>query len=87
MHAPTEVVEHDSSVPTVVKNRCVEPRNVDKKVPAYEPREVLHQKRVIMEEDNELDQIEEMDQLLADQQQMQCSDWKRAQDAALSLGA
>ena len=34
-----------------------------------------------MEEDNDLDQIEEVDQLLADQQRMQCSDWERAQDA------
>ena len=81
VRAPTEIVEHDMSVPTVVKKRCDVPRNVDEKVPAYEPKEVLCQKRLINEEDNELDQIEEVDQLLADQQRMQCSDWECAQDA------
>ena len=63
MRAPTEIVEHDTSVPTVVKKRCDVPQNVDKT--SYEPKEVLRQKRLIIEEDNALDQIEEVDQLLA----------------------
>ena len=39
--APTEIVEPNAPVPTVVRKRRGEPRNVDKKVPAYEPKEVL----------------------------------------------
>ena len=49
--------------------------------PATESKEELRQKRLILEEDERLDEVEEVDQLLADQQSMQCSDWERAQDA------
>ena len=49
--------------------------------PASESKEELRQKRLILEEDERLDEVEEVDQLLADQQHMQCSDWERAQDA------
>ena len=49
--------------------------------PASESKEVLRQKRLILEEDERLDEVEEVDQLLADQQRMQCPDWERAQDA------
>ena len=48
--------------------------------PASESKE-LRQKRLILEEDERLDEVEEVDQLLADQQRMQCPDWERAQDA------
>ena len=74
--APTEIVEPTAPVPTVVKKRRGRRRNVDKKVPAYEPKEVLRQKRRILEEDERLDEEEEVDQLLADQQRMQCPDWE-----------
>ena len=36
---------------------------------------------MILEEDERLDEVEEVDQLLADQQSLQCSDWESAQDA------
>ena len=49
--------------------------NVD---PATESTE-LRQKKLILEEDERLD--EEVDQYLADQQSMQCSNWQRAQEA------
>ena len=39
------------------------------------------QKQAIIEEDEHLDDVEEVDQLLADQQAMQCSDWEKFQDA------
>ena len=51
------------------------PTNVS---PATESKEELRQKRLILEEDERLDEV---DQLLADQQSMQCSDWERAGDA------
>jgi len=36
---------------------------------------------VILEEDKHLDNVEEVDQLSADQQAIQCSDWEKSQDA------
>ena len=75
--APTEIVEPNAPIPTVVRNRRGRHRNVNKKVPAYEPTDVLRQKRRNLEEDERLDEVEEVDQLLADQQRMQCSDWER----------
>ena len=39
------------------------------------------QKQSILEDDLHQDDVEELDALLAEQHQMQCSNWKRAQDA------
>ena len=57
------------------------------KVPAYRPREVLRQRQEILEADQHLDEVEEVDQLLADQQKMHSSAWERAQvaDPVISL--
>ena len=50
-------------------------------VPADKLGEFEMQKQAILYEDLHLADVEELDALLAEQQQMQCSDWERAQDA------
>ena len=57
--------------------------NVD---PAMESTE-LRQKKLILEEDERLDEVEEVDQYLADQQSMQCSNWQRDKMLTPSLSA
>ena len=81
MRAPTEIVEQDVSILKVVKRGHGRPNVEKKQLPAYEPREVLCHKQALLEDDQDLDKIEKVDQLLAEQQQMQCSDWEHAQDA------
>ena len=63
------------SIPPVVKNKL----GRLSKVPAYELREVLHYKQAILEDEQQLENVEEMDQLLADQHNMQCPNWERTQ--------
>ena len=69
MHAP---------VPEMAKRRCCRPRKVTKTVPEHDPEDVVLQWQVIQEDDLHLDDVEDMYDLLAEQRQMQCSDWECA---------
>ena len=58
------------------------PCKVEKTVPDYEPDDVELQRQAILEYDlYHDDDVDDMDALLAEQCQMQCSNWERAQDA------
>ena len=73
-------VEPRVPVPGAAKRRHSRPLEV-KNVPAYDSGEVELQKQAILDEDLHLDDVDELDYLLAEQQKMQCSNWEHAQDA------
>ena len=84
VRAPETTVEQDASVPEVVKRGRGRPRTIKVNIPAYNPGEVALQKRATLDADQHLDDVEELDELLADQQKMQCSDWEPIKMQTLS---
>ena len=63
---------------------CGRPRKVEKTVPEYAPNDVALQRQAILEDDLDHDDAEDVDNLLAEQHQMQCSKWERHKTQTLS---